>query len=109
MHDLINAGEAKGDKTKISIQQVRQWFLENKHTLKKGKKFNSYVAPEPQHELQIDMLTYKYKQPNRDIVHPKQADVGPRVRVNRTELRRATEDKPPYAAMAIDPFTKKRP
>ena len=29
VHDLINAGKAKGDKTKISIQQVRQWFLEN--------------------------------------------------------------------------------
>ena len=37
VHDLVNAGKAKGDKTKISIQQVRQWFLENKHTLKKKK------------------------------------------------------------------------
>ena len=108
VHDLINAGKAKGDKTKISIQQVRQWFLENKHTLKKGKKFNSYVAPEPQHELQIDMLEYKYKQPDRDIVNPKAPEGEPKApKSTRPELRRMGEDRPPYAVLGIDPFTKK--
>ena len=35
---LVNEGKDKKDKkdkTNINIEQVRQWFLENKHTLKK--------------------------------------------------------------------------
>ncbi len=40
--------------------------------LKKQKAFNSYVAPEPLHEIQIDMLHYKYKQPDRETVAGKE-------------------------------------
>ena len=105
----VNKGKDKKDKTKINIEQVRQWFLENKHTLKKKKAFNSYVAPEPLHEIQIDMLHYKYKQPPRDtVVDKEQKKIDPEhYRVDRKTLREDAEDRPPYAVMAIDSFTKK--
>jgi hypothetical protein len=105
----VNKGKDKKDKTKINIEQVRQWFLENKHTLKKKKAFNSYVAPEPLHEIQIDMLHYKYKQPPVDPVVDKIAKARDpnNYRVDRATLRKNNEDKPPYAVMAIDSFTKK--
>jgi hypothetical protein len=103
----VNKGKDKKDKTKINIEQVRQWFLENKHTLKKKKAFNSYVAPEPLHEIQIDMLHYKYKQPDRDLVAGKVKRARPGFRVDRPGMRTAAEDRPPYAVMAIDSFTKK--
>ena len=103
----VNKGKDKKDKTKINIEQVRQWFLENKHTLKKKKAFNSYVAPEPLHEIQIDMLHYKYKQPDRDLVAGKKKRARPGFRVDRPGMRTAAEDRPPYAVMAIDSFTKK--
>ncbi len=64
---MLNKDKVKGDKSKVNIKQVMQWFLENKHTLKKQKACNSYVAPEPLHELQVDLFEYKYKQPERDL------------------------------------------
>ena len=91
----------------MNIKQVRQWFLENKHTLKKKKAFNSYVAPEPLHEIQIDMLNYKYKQPPRDLVAGEVQRARPGFRVDRPGMRTAAEDRPPYAVIAIDSFTKK--
>jgi len=85
-----------------------QWFLENKHTLKKKKAFNSYVAPEPLHEIQIDMLHYKHKQPPRDLVAgEEQKAADPKFRMNRDDMRKDAEDRPPYAVIAIDSFTKK--
>ena len=107
---LVNEGKDKKDKkdkSKINIEQVRQWFLENKHTLKKKKAFNSYVAPEPLHEIQIDMLHYKYKQPERDKVAGKDQLAQPGFRRDRPTMRTAAEDRPPYALIAIDSFTKK--
>ena len=83
---LVNEGKDKKDKkdpSKVNIKQVRQWFLENKHTLKKKKAFNSYVAPEPLHEIQIDMLHYKYKQPPRDGVATAEQKKDPDYRVDR--------------------------
>jgi len=104
---LVNEGKDKKDKTKINIGQVRQWFLENKHTLKKKKAFNSYVAPEPLHEIQIDMLHYKYKQPPRDGVATAEQKKDPDYRVDRELMRTVAADRPPYAVIAIDSFTKK--
>ena len=103
----VNKGKDKKHKTKINIEQVRQWFLENKHTLKKKKAFNSYVAPEPLHEIQIDMMHYKYKQPPRDLVAGEVKRARPGFRVDRPTMRTNAEDRPPYAVMAIDSFTKK--
>ena len=39
----VNKGKDKKDKTKINIEQVRQWFLENKHTLKKKKRLSTHM------------------------------------------------------------------
>ena len=86
---------------------MRQWFLENKHTLKKKKAFNSYVAPEPLHEIQIDMLHYKCKQPDRDVVAGKETRRDPDYRADRPLMRTVAADRPPYAVIAIDSFTKK--
>ena len=83
---IVNKGKDpkdKKDKNKINIKQVRQWFLENKHTLKKQKAFNSYVAPQPLHEIQVDMFHYKYKQPDRDKVATKEMRARPGFRANR--------------------------
>ena len=106
----VNKGKDKKDKkdkTKVNIAQVRQWFLENKHTLKKKKAFNSYVAPEPLHEIQIDMLHYKYKQPPREGVATQEMRAEPFFRRDRATNRANAEDRPPYAVIAIDSFTKK--
>ena len=103
----VNKGKDKKDKTKINIEQVRQWFLENKHTLKKKKAFNSYVAPEPLHEIQIHMLHYKYKQPDRDLVAGKEQLAREGFKRDRVSMRTAAEERPPYAVIAIDSFTKK--
>ena len=106
----VNKGKDKKDKkdkSKINIAQVRQWFLENKHTLKKKKAFNSYVAPEPLHEIQIDMLHYKYKQPPREGVATQEMRAEPGFRRDRATNRTNAEDRPPYAVIAIDSFTKK--
>ena len=56
---LAAVNKDKDPKDKINIKQVRQWFLENKHTLKKQKAVNSYVAPEPLREIQVDLFEYK--------------------------------------------------
>ena len=103
----VNKGKDKKDPSKVNIKQVRQWFLENKHTLKKKKAFNSYVAPEPLHEIQIDMMHYKYKQPPRDLVAGEVQRARPGFRVDRPGMRTNAEERPPYAVMAIDSFTKK--
>ena len=81
---------------------------EQAHT-KEKKAFNTYVAPEPLHEIRIDMMHYKYKQPPVDpVVDKLQKAIDPKnYRVDRKTLREDNEDKPPYAVMAIDSFTKK--
>ena len=47
VHELVNAGKEKGDKNKVSIGQVRQWFLENTHMLKKGEHLTPTLRPSP--------------------------------------------------------------
>ena len=59
------------------------------------------------HEIQIDMLHYKYKQPDRDIMKGKEQRKDPNHRVNRALMREVAVDRPPYAVIAIDSFTKK--
>jgi hypothetical protein len=108
VHDSVNAGKAKGDRTKISIQQVRQWFLENKHTLKKGKKFNCTLHLSHSASCKSTCLSTSTSSLSRDIVNPKAPEgEPPPPKSTRPELRRMGEDRPPYAVLAVDPFTKK--
>ena len=47
---LVNEGKDKKDKkdpSKVNIKQVRQWFLENKHTLKKKKPLTHMLPQSP--------------------------------------------------------------
>ena len=66
---------------------------------------NSFVAPAPLREFQVDLFHFYYAQPERVNVAPEQPESGPRLKINRVELRKLTED-PPYGAMAIDIFAK---
>ncbi len=91
------------DAIKINIEQVRPWFLENKHTLKKQMAFNSYVAPEPLHEIQVDLFEYNYKQPPRLQVKQNRKEGELNIR----DLRALTT-LPPYGIIAVDSFTKDR-
>ena len=59
------------------------------------------------HEIQIDMLHYKYKQPERDKVAGKEQLARAGFKRDRPSMRTAAEDRPPYAVIAIDSFTKK--
>ncbi len=40
----------------IKYKDVQAWHTENLNTLKLQKGFNSYVAPGPKHEFQIDLF-----------------------------------------------------
>ena len=79
---------------------------EQAHT-KEKKAFNTYVAPKPLHEIQIDMLHYKYKQPPRDLVAGEEQKAIDGFKRDRKTMREDAEDRPPYAVVAIDSFTKK--
>ena len=106
--DAIKEGKERKDKTRIKMDEIRDWFRNNREKLKAPKKqnTNSYVAPGPGHELQIDMFWFLDKQPYRIEVTPKQPDKGPRIRINRAEIR-ATTVVEPYGLMAVDVFSKK--
>ena len=104
----LNDGKDKKDPTRIKMEEIRNWFRNNREKLKAPKKqnTNSYVAPGPGHELQIDLFHYYYKQPYRQKVKPDQPETGPRLKINRAEIR-ATTTVEPYGLMAVDVFTKK--
>jgi len=104
----LNEGKKRGDETRIKMEDIKNWFKNNREKLQAPKKqnTNSYVAPGPGHELQIDLFHYYYKQPYRQKVKPDQPDKGPRLKINRAEVR-ATTAVAPYGLMAIDVFTKK--
>ena len=106
--ETLNDGKDKKAQTIVKMEEVRTWFRNNREKLKTPKKHNtnSYVAPGPGHVLQIDMFHFEYKQPDKQKVIPEQPPVGPRVRVNRAEIR-STTVVAPFGLMAVDVFTKK--
>ncbi len=104
--DILNEGKPAKDRGKFTMEDVRRWYAYNKGTLKKQKGYNSYVAPEPLHEIQVDLFEYTFKQPGKMRVKPKDRDWGPRERINRAATRAMTV-VPPYGLIAIDSFTKK--
>jgi hypothetical protein len=61
-----------GPDTGIKYNDVKAWHTENLNTLKLQKGFNSYVAPGPKHEFQIDLFWYKFKQPDAEKVKKRQ-------------------------------------
>jgi hypothetical protein len=91
----------------FTAKDVSRWFLEHLNTQKKQRGYNSYVAPEPLHELEMDLMEYKYKQPPKErVTVPAELKGLPGEKVDRAKIRAETEAHP-YALVAVDPFTKK--
>ena len=78
----------------FKIQDVSKWFLENLNSQKNQKGYNSYVAPEPLHEIEIDLMEHNYEQPPKQKVTEKEFMGLPGHRVNRAELRKTTSCPP---------------
>ena len=81
-YDILNKGKEKKDPSRITMDAVRKWFKLNKETLKAPTGSNSFVAPAPLHEFQVDLFHFKYTQPERVKVAPEQPPVGPRLKNN---------------------------
>ena len=102
----VNEGLEPGDDGRISMAEVRKWFLEfNIGALKKQTGFNSYVAPTADHELQVDLFEYKFKQPER-VSMSHQEIGGKEYDISRKDAR-SLVNVDPYGIIAINPFTKK--
>ena len=53
--------DAKSLSSQITTKDVHEWWDLNRERKQKMKGYNSFVAPHPMYELQIDMFYYKYK------------------------------------------------
>ena len=105
-YDKLNEGLGPRDAGRTSMAEVRKWYLENDvSALKIQTGFNSYVPPSNDHEIQVDLFEYKYKQPKKQKVLARNA-AGKKVRINRALLRKETLVDP-YGIIAINTFTKK--
>ena len=105
----VNEGLEPKDAKRISMAEVRKWFLENdKGTLKIQTGFNSFVPPSAKHELQVDGFEFKYKQRKRPGV--KKQDLGDGkgkvYKMSRFDARKLAYVNP-HGLIAINPFTKK--
>ena len=105
----VNEGLEPRDPERISMAEVRKWFLENdKGTLKIQTGFNSFVPPSAKHELQVDGFEFKYKQRKRPGV--KKQDLGDGTgevyKMSRYDARKLAYVNP-HGLIAINPFTKK--
>ena len=80
--------DAKSLSSQITTKDVNEWWDLNRERKQKMKGYNSFVAPHPMYELQIDMFYYKYKQEHNEGKTKKEMDA-------------------PYGLLAVDPFTKK--
>ena len=105
----VNEGKEPKDPSRVSMAEVRKWFLENDvGTLKIQTGFNSFVPPSAKHELQVDGFEFKYKQAKRPGV--KKQDVGDGkgevYDLGRPWARKLAHVNP-HGLIAINPFTKK--
>ena len=60
--------EAKKVTPEITLEDVRVWkdkFIPRKVPM---RGFNSYIAPRPLHNFQVDMFWYKYEQPDAPVL-----------------------------------------
>ena len=91
------------DKNRITMAEIRKWYLENNiGALKIQTGFNSYVPPSNDHELQIDGFEYKFKQPVRPKM--KKTEIGGKeYDLGRTWARKMVHVNP-YGIIAINTF-----
>ena len=81
------------DEYKITKKDVDQWFLTSHLTEGSKKpeksKFNSFVAKEPLHVIQVDLFNYSFNQ-----------------KLDKDDLKIWKKQPPPYGLIGIDIFTK---
>ena len=81
------------DEYKITKKDVDQWFLTSYLTEGSKKpeksKFNSFVAKEPLHVIQVDLFNYSFNQ-----------------KLDKDDLKIWKKQPPPYGLIGIDIFTK---
>jgi hypothetical protein len=88
---ILNKAREK-DET-VTRKDVKEWKDENVPWTKPLKGYNSYVAPEPKHEFQIDLFNYNFKQKDRQVLNQQ---VG----------KKYTAGIEAYGLLAVDAFTK---
>ena len=77
----------------ITLQDVRLWkekFIPRKAPM---RGYNSYVAPGPLHNIQVDMFWYKFEEPE-----------APKVKGQTGQIYTANIEQ--YGVLAVDSFTK---
>ena len=88
------------------MAEVSKWYLENDvGALKKQTGFNSYVAPSADHELQVDLFEFKYKQPIRHTL--KDTVIDGKVYNLGKPIARSLNHVAPYGIIGINTFAKK--
>jgi len=85
--------KAKEKDDSITRADVQNWKTENVPRVKPLRGFNSYVAPEPKFEFQIDLFNYNYQQPERQIL-------------SKQTGKKYTAGIDAYGLLVIDAFTK---
>ena len=85
--------DAKEKDPTITLKDVQAWrekFIPRKAPL---RGFNSYVAPGPKHQFQVDLFMYKFEQPNAPVLKQQTG-------------RKYTANVNQYGLLAVDSFTK---
>ncbi len=83
--EILHTRRPTKDPTRFNMQDAGRWYTYNKGNLKNQKSFNSQMAAKPLHEIQIDLLKYSLKQPNRQRVKSKALAGWPKERMNKRE------------------------
>ena len=85
--------EARKVNPAITLEDVKVWkekFIPRKAAM---RGFNSYIAPRPLHNFQVDMCWYKYEQPDAPVLRYQTG-------------RKYTAGVEQYGILAVDSFTK---
>jgi len=93
IRDTFNQVRKKYPDDNVKYEQVKEWFNKEVPRLQKMKGDNSYVAPEPLHEFQVDMFWYKNKQTDYPTLKEQTG-------------KKYTAGVNMYGLLAIDSFTK---
>ena len=105
-YDKLNERKGPKDEGRTSMKEVRKRYLENDiGALKKQPGSNSYVPPSKDHEIQMDLFEFKYKQPIRQPLH--KTEIGGQVYDLGRATARTLNPVEPYGITGINTFTKK--
>lgn len=91
MAAIFNKARERDDT--ITRSDIKQWKEENVERVKPLTGFNSYVAPEPRHEFQVDLFNYSFMQREK-------------LNLSKQKGRKYTAGIDHYGLLAVDSFTK---